>query len=121
MITAAEQADTILRTGQADVVVLARELLRDPYWPLHAAPKLHTSGLAASLGGMVFLYLPARELSHRMAWLMACAFGLVASYAHASVDLTRSRVRPARPPHHRCGTRRLRRSVRTARRGCASH
>ena len=42
MITAAEQADTILRTGQADVVVLARELLRDPYWPLHAAPKLHT-------------------------------------------------------------------------------
>ena len=29
-------------TGQADVVVLARELLRDPYWPLHAAPKLHT-------------------------------------------------------------------------------
>jgi len=23
------------------VVVLARELLRDPYWPLHAAPKLH--------------------------------------------------------------------------------
>ena len=41
MITAAEQADTILRTGQADVVVLARELLRDPYWPLHAAPKLH--------------------------------------------------------------------------------
>jgi len=41
MITAAEQADTILRTGQADVVVLARELLRDPYWPIHAAPKLH--------------------------------------------------------------------------------
>jgi 2,4-dienoyl-CoA reductase-like NADH-dependent reductase (Old Yellow Enzyme family) len=32
MITAAEQADTILRTGQADVVVLAREL-PDPYWP----------------------------------------------------------------------------------------
>jgi 2,4-dienoyl-CoA reductase-like NADH-dependent reductase (Old Yellow Enzyme family) len=42
MITAAEQADTILRTGQADLIVLARELLRDPYWPLHAAPKLLT-------------------------------------------------------------------------------
>ena len=40
MITAAEQADTILRTGQADLVILARELLRDPYWPLHAAAKL---------------------------------------------------------------------------------
>ena len=38
-------------------------------------------GLAASLGGLVFLYLPASALSHRMAWLMACAFGLVASYA----------------------------------------
>ncbi len=40
MITAAEQADHILRTGQADVVVLARELLRHPYWPLEAARKL---------------------------------------------------------------------------------
>jgi 2,4-dienoyl-CoA reductase-like NADH-dependent reductase (Old Yellow Enzyme family) len=42
MITAAEQAETILRTGQADLAVLAREFLRDPYWPLHAAPRLHT-------------------------------------------------------------------------------
>lgn len=38
-------------------------------------------GLVASLGGLVFLYLPATSLSHRMAWLMACAFGLVACYA----------------------------------------
>jgi 2,4-dienoyl-CoA reductase-like NADH-dependent reductase (Old Yellow Enzyme family) len=37
MITAPEQADHIVRTGQADVVFLGRELLRDPYWPLHAA------------------------------------------------------------------------------------
>jgi 2,4-dienoyl-CoA reductase-like NADH-dependent reductase (Old Yellow Enzyme family) len=41
MITTAEQADTILRTGQADLTVLAREFLRDPYWALHAVPKLH--------------------------------------------------------------------------------
>jgi 2,4-dienoyl-CoA reductase-like NADH-dependent reductase (Old Yellow Enzyme family) len=40
MITAAEQADHIIRTGQADVVVLARELLRHPYWPFEAARKL---------------------------------------------------------------------------------
>jgi|SRR5208283_2840206 len=40
MITEAEQAETILRTGQADLVILAREFLRDPYWPLHAAAKL---------------------------------------------------------------------------------
>jgi 2,4-dienoyl-CoA reductase-like NADH-dependent reductase (Old Yellow Enzyme family) len=28
-------------TGQADVVLLARQMLRDPYWPLHAAKALH--------------------------------------------------------------------------------
>lgn len=41
MITTAFQAETILVTGQADAVLLARELLRDPYWPLHAAKELH--------------------------------------------------------------------------------
>ena len=40
LITTAEQADAIIRGGQADVVLLARELLRDPYWPLHAADQL---------------------------------------------------------------------------------
>jgi 2,4-dienoyl-CoA reductase-like NADH-dependent reductase (Old Yellow Enzyme family) len=37
MITSPEQADHILRTGQADLIMLARQLLRDPYWPLMAA------------------------------------------------------------------------------------
>ena len=37
MVTAPEQADQIVRNGQADMVLLAREFLRDPYWPLHAA------------------------------------------------------------------------------------
>jgi 2,4-dienoyl-CoA reductase-like NADH-dependent reductase (Old Yellow Enzyme family) len=40
MITTPEQADQIIRTGQADVVFLAREFLRDPNWPLHAALRL---------------------------------------------------------------------------------
>ncbi len=40
MITGAAQAEHILRTGQADVVLLARELLREPYWPLEAAREL---------------------------------------------------------------------------------
>ena len=40
MITSPEQADQIIRSGQADAVMLARELLRDPYWPLHAARAL---------------------------------------------------------------------------------
>lgn len=40
MITAPAQADSIIRTGQADVAVLARELLRNPHWPLYAAAEL---------------------------------------------------------------------------------
>jgi 2,4-dienoyl-CoA reductase-like NADH-dependent reductase (Old Yellow Enzyme family) len=46
MITKPDQADAIVSAGQADLVLLARELLRDPYWPLRAA----------------------RELGHEMAW-----------------------------------------------------
>ena len=40
MITDAIQAESILVTGQADLVVLAREILRNPYFPLHAAATL---------------------------------------------------------------------------------
>lgn len=40
LITSPVQADHILRTGQADTVLLARELLRDPYWPCRAATEL---------------------------------------------------------------------------------
>jgi 2,4-dienoyl-CoA reductase-like NADH-dependent reductase (Old Yellow Enzyme family) len=40
LITEPEQADAIVRSGQADVVLLARELLRQPSWPLHAARAL---------------------------------------------------------------------------------
>lgn len=40
MITDAAQADTIIATGQADMVFLAREMLRDPYWPRRAAQAL---------------------------------------------------------------------------------
>jgi 2,4-dienoyl-CoA reductase-like NADH-dependent reductase (Old Yellow Enzyme family) len=40
MITNPVQADTIVRSGQADMVFLARELLRDPHWPLRAAQEL---------------------------------------------------------------------------------
>lgn len=40
LITSAQQADTIIRSGQADLVCLARELLRDPHFPLRAAREL---------------------------------------------------------------------------------
>ena len=39
-ITEAKQADDIVREGKADVVLLAREFLRDAYWPAHAARTL---------------------------------------------------------------------------------
>jgi 2,4-dienoyl-CoA reductase-like NADH-dependent reductase (Old Yellow Enzyme family) len=40
MITEPTQANAIIEGGQADFVLLAREMLRDPYWPLHAAAAL---------------------------------------------------------------------------------
>jgi 2,4-dienoyl-CoA reductase-like NADH-dependent reductase (Old Yellow Enzyme family) len=40
MITDAIQAETVLNTEQADIVLLAREMLRDPYWPRRAASAL---------------------------------------------------------------------------------
>lgn len=44
MITQPAQAEEIVASGKADVVFLARELLRDPYWPLHAAAILRQDG-----------------------------------------------------------------------------
>jgi 2,4-dienoyl-CoA reductase-like NADH-dependent reductase (Old Yellow Enzyme family) len=40
LITSPAQADHIVRTGQADMVLLGREILRNPYWPLGAAQLL---------------------------------------------------------------------------------
>ena len=42
MITDARQAEEIVSSGQADLVLLARQFLRDPYWPLTAAKELGT-------------------------------------------------------------------------------
>ncbi|MGK5077274.1 FUSC family protein [Janthinobacterium sp. HLX7-2] len=39
-----------------------------------------TYGLVASIGALVFLYLPSTPLSHRMVSLMACSFGMIACY-----------------------------------------
>ncbi|OIR15826.1 NADPH dehydrogenase [mine drainage metagenome] len=40
LITSPAQADHIIRSGQADIVLLGREILRNPYWPLAAAQAL---------------------------------------------------------------------------------
>jgi 2,4-dienoyl-CoA reductase-like NADH-dependent reductase (Old Yellow Enzyme family) len=44
LITSPEQADHVIRTGQADLVLLGRELLRDPYFALRAARALGGEG-----------------------------------------------------------------------------
>ena len=40
MITEPTQANGIIERGEADIVLLAREMLRDPYWAVHAAAAL---------------------------------------------------------------------------------
>jgi 2,4-dienoyl-CoA reductase-like NADH-dependent reductase (Old Yellow Enzyme family) len=40
LITAAQQAEDIVASGQADAVMMAREIMRDPHFPLRAAHEL---------------------------------------------------------------------------------
>jgi len=40
LITTAQEANAVIEEGRADVVLLAREFLRDPYFPVHAAAEL---------------------------------------------------------------------------------
>ncbi len=44
LITSAQQAETILVNGDADFIIMGRELLRDPYFPLSAAKELRLEG-----------------------------------------------------------------------------
>jgi 2,4-dienoyl-CoA reductase-like NADH-dependent reductase (Old Yellow Enzyme family) len=46
LITEASQADAIIRNGRADVVLMGRQLLREPYWPLRAWAELKGDGPA---------------------------------------------------------------------------
>jgi 2,4-dienoyl-CoA reductase-like NADH-dependent reductase (Old Yellow Enzyme family) len=55
LITAAEQADETIREERADLIFLARALLRDPYWPLRAARQL------GQVGPWPVQYLRARD------------------------------------------------------------
>lgn len=47
MITQPMQADELIRNGRTDIVLLGREMLRDPYWAIHAAPVVHALDQAA--------------------------------------------------------------------------
>jgi 2,4-dienoyl-CoA reductase-like NADH-dependent reductase (Old Yellow Enzyme family) len=63
LITEASQADEIIERGDADCVLIAREFLRDPYWPLHAAQAL---GQAATWPAQ-YLRAAPRETTARTA------------------------------------------------------
>jgi len=55
LITEASQAETILRTGLADVVFLGRELMRNPHWVLAAAKELRVKVKAANQYEMAWM------------------------------------------------------------------
>lgn len=48
LITEPQEAESYLKSGKADVVSLARELIRAPHWPLYAAQKLGVEVKAAN-------------------------------------------------------------------------
>ncbi len=60
LITSPAQADHIIRTGQSDMVLLGRELLRNPYWPMNAA---HALGQVASWPPQYLRAAPAGSLA----------------------------------------------------------
>jgi 2,4-dienoyl-CoA reductase-like NADH-dependent reductase (Old Yellow Enzyme family) len=55
MITEPHQANAIVGEGRSDIVLLARELLRDPYWPLHAAKALGAPAAVPKQYGRAFV------------------------------------------------------------------
>jgi 2,4-dienoyl-CoA reductase-like NADH-dependent reductase (Old Yellow Enzyme family) len=79
MITEAQQADEIIRGGQADIVLLAREMLRDPYWPLHAAAQL---GKSISWPAQYLRAAPAGAAARRPAEEIEAAQAVAESSRH---------------------------------------
>lgn len=63
LITSPTQAEGIIREGKADVVFLARELIRNPHWPLYAAEELGVVVKAANQyeRGWVKMMTPAKD------------------------------------------------------------
>jgi 2,4-dienoyl-CoA reductase-like NADH-dependent reductase (Old Yellow Enzyme family) len=66
LITEAEQAEAIVRDGQADLVALARELMSNPHWPTHAAITLGAEDAYRNWPDQVSWWLEKRD-SHMAA------------------------------------------------------
>jgi tRNA-dihydrouridine synthase len=61
LITEARHAEEILQRGEADLVALARELLWNPHWPVHAARELDVPGYLDLLPRGYAWWLKRRE------------------------------------------------------------
>jgi 2,4-dienoyl-CoA reductase-like NADH-dependent reductase (Old Yellow Enzyme family) len=66
LITEARHAEQILDAGQADLIALARELLFDPHWPLHAAKELGIENYLDMLPRGLSWWLKRREIVRGM-------------------------------------------------------
>jgi len=66
LITEARHAEQILNAGQADLIALARELLYDPHWPVHAAKELGIENYLDILPRGLSWWLKRREEVRRL-------------------------------------------------------
>jgi len=66
LITEARHAEQILREGQADLIALARELLYNPHWPVHAAKELGIENYLDTLPFDLSWWLKRREEVRRL-------------------------------------------------------
>jgi 2,4-dienoyl-CoA reductase-like NADH-dependent reductase (Old Yellow Enzyme family) len=66
LITEARHAEEILQRGQADLIALARELLWNPHWPVHAARELNVPGYLDLLPRLYAWWLKRREDTRRV-------------------------------------------------------
>ena len=66
LITEARHAEQILRDGQADLIALARELLYNPHWPVHAARELGIENYLDVLPFALSWWLKRREEVRRL-------------------------------------------------------
>jgi len=66
LITEARHAEQILEAGQADLIALARELLYDPHWPVHAAKDLGIADYLDTLPRGLSYWLKRRDQARRL-------------------------------------------------------
>ena len=66
LITEPHHAEQILQAGQADLIALAREMLYNPHWPVHAANALGVPDYLEVLPRGLSWWLKRREETRRL-------------------------------------------------------